>query len=138
MKMLFVFLIALLCMAANGQLLVTVAPPKVTGQKIVVQLAVKNELTNEVKSARAICLLMDEQGKMIGQSTKWVIGQNKKVLEPKGKAEFNFIITCSQPLISSNLTAKVIFSRLILDDGKAADVRQKVNVIPANADSKSQ
>jgi hypothetical protein len=73
---------------------------------------------------------LDEQGKMVGQSTKWVIGQNKKVLEPNGEAKFNIVITSLQPLVSSNLTAKVIFSRVILDGGKLANVQQDVTVIP--------
>jgi hypothetical protein len=118
---------------AWAQRAVTVLPPKVTGEKVVVQLAMKNRLTNEVKSARAVCLLLDEQGKMVGQSTKWVIGQNKTVLEPKAEAKFNFVITTPRLLISSNLTAKVIFSRLILDGGKPVDPRQEVEIIPAAA-----
>jgi hypothetical protein len=117
--------------AAHGQLAVTVSQPKVTGQKTVVELTITNELTNEVKSARAICLLLDEQGKMVGQSTKWVVGQNKTHLDPKAESKFNFVITCPQPLASSNLTAKVIFSRIVLDGGKLANVQQDVTVIPA-------
>lgn len=138
MNKLFSVLIFSLCIAAHGQLAVTVLAPKVTGQKVVVELAMKNELTNEVKSARAICLLLDEQGKMVGQSTKWVIGQNKESLDPKGEAKFNFVITSLQTLVTSNLTAKVIFSRLILEGGKVADVRQNVKVVPANTDEKPQ
>jgi hypothetical protein len=88
------------------QLYFPVSQPKVTGQKTIVELTMTNELTNEVKSARAICLLMDEQGKMVGQSSKWVIGQNKAFLEPKGEAKFNFVITSPQPLMASNLSAK--------------------------------
>jgi hypothetical protein len=132
MNKLFGILILSLCVAAHGQLATTVSPPKVTGQKAVVELTMTNDLTNEVKSARAICILMDDQGKMVGQSTKWVIGQNKKSLEPNGKAIFDFVITSPQLLVASNLTTKVIFSRLNLDGGKAADVRQDVEVIPAN------
>jgi hypothetical protein len=111
-------LLAVFCFAAQAQLTVTVAKPKIIIQKVVVQLAIRNSLTNEIKSARAICLLLDKQGKMVGQSTKWVIGQDKKALKPKKEVEFNFVITDPRPLISSNLTAKVIFSRLILDGGQ--------------------
>lgn len=125
--------ISLICAAnAWAQLVVTVSLPKVTGQKTIVELSFKNNLTNEVQSARAICLLLDEQGKMVGQCTKWVIGQNKTGLDPKGEAKFSFVITGPQPLVASNLTAKVIFSRVVLDDDKEADVRQVVDVIPAN------
>jgi hypothetical protein len=138
MNRFFAVFIFLFCITTHGQLAVTVAPPKVTGQKAVVELTMKNELTNEVKSARAICLLSDEQGKIVGQSTKWVIGQNKTGLASKGQAKFNFVITSPRPLVTSNLTAKVIFSRLILDSGKVADVRQNVDVTSANADGKSQ
>lgn len=141
MNKLFSALILSLCVAAHGQLFVTVSSPKVTGQKNVVELGLKNGLTNQIESARAICLLLDEQGKMVGQSTKWVIGQNKKVLEPNGQAKFDFVITCPQPLATSNLTAKVIFSRLNLGGGKVADVRQDVDIVPANpasAAAKSQ
>jgi len=113
--------VLLICVTVHGQLTVMVSPPKVTGQKAVVELTMTNDLTNEVKSARAICLLLDEQGKMVGQSTKWVIGQNKTHIDPKGESKFDFVITTPQPLASSNLTAKVIFSRVILDGGKFAN-----------------
>jgi hypothetical protein len=126
------------CVAASAQLAVTVSTPKVTGQKAVVELNLKNGLTNQVESARAICLLFDDQGKIVGQSTKWVVGQNKKVLEPDAKAEFNFVITTPQPLVSSNLTAKVMFSKVNLDSGKVADVRQVVQVMPATSGDESK
>jgi len=121
----------LVTLEVQAQLAVTVNSPKVTGQKTIVELSLKNDLSNEVESARAICLLLDQQGKMVGQSTKWVIGQNKTHLDPKGEATFNFVITSPQPLVSSNLTAKVIFSRIVLDGGKLANVQQDVTVIPA-------
>jgi len=127
----FFFLFFFMALSAQAQLAVTVAPPKVTGQKTVVQLTMKNSLTNEIESARAICLLLDEQGKMVGQSTKWVIGQNKKVLEPNSDAKYNFVITSPQPLVSSNLTAKVVFSRVILDGGKLANPQEFVTIAPA-------
>ena len=114
----------LLCpLLATAQLAVTVSPPKVTGQKTVVTLAMKNNLGEKVESARAIVFLLDEQGTMVGQSTKWVIGGTKArpALEPKKETTFNFVITSPRPLISTNLTAKVSFSRMVLEDGKLAD-----------------
>ncbi|MGO8837023.1 MAG: hypothetical protein ACLQQ0_06335 [Limisphaerales bacterium] len=122
----------LICVfAASAQLAVTVLPVKITGQKAVVPLVLKNNFTNAIQSARAVCFLLDDQGKMIGQSTKWVIGQNKTGLAPKGETTFNFVITSPQPFTTTNLTAKVSFSRMILDNGKQADVRQEVNVTTA-------
>jgi hypothetical protein len=124
--------LVLICVfAASAQLAVTVLPVKITGQKAVVPLVLKNNFTNAIQSARAVCFLLDDQGKMIGQSTKWVIGQNKTGLAPKGETTFNFVITSPQPFTTTNLTAKVSFSRMILDNGKQADVRQEVNVTTA-------
>ena len=115
-------------LTTQAQLSVTVSPPKITGQKAVVPLALKNNFTNTIQSARAACFLLDDQGKMIGQSTKWVIGQNKTGLEPKGETTFNFVITSPQPFTTTNLTAKVSFSRVVLDGGKLADAAKDVRI----------
>jgi hypothetical protein len=69
-----------------------------------------------------------KEGQMIVQSTKWVIGQNKTGLAPKGKTTFSFVITSSQPFTTTNLTAKVSFSRVILDGGKLANIIKDVSV----------
>src|SRR5882672_12351646 len=118
MKMKFVKLFSLTAilvfpLLAKAQLAVTVMPPNIAGQKAVVQLKITNNFTNKVESARAVCFLLDEQGKMVGQATKWVIGQNKTVLEPKGETTFNFVIANLSPFATTNLTAKVSFSRLV-------------------------
>jgi hypothetical protein len=118
----------LFCVSARAQLAVTVSPPKMSGQKAVVTIAMTNNLAGKIESARAICFLLDSQGKMIGQSTKWVIGENKTSLEPKGETTFNFVITSPQPFTTTNLTAKVSFSRVVLDGGKLADAAKDVRI----------
>jgi hypothetical protein len=40
-----------------------------------VSLEMKNHFNQGVASARAAVLLLDEQGKMVGQSAKWVIAE---------------------------------------------------------------
>jgi hypothetical protein len=128
MKSLLMFI--LLCpLLAVAQLVVTVSPPKITGQKVVVKLAMKNNLADKVESARAVVFLLDDQGKMVGQSTKWVIGQNKVGLEPTATNTFNFVITSGQPFTTTNLTAKVSFTRIVLSDGQVADIKKTVNLI---------
>ena len=107
---------------------VQVLPPKITAQKAVVQLKLKNNLSEAVQSARAVCFLLDDQGKMVGQSTKWVVGQNHTALEPKGETIFNFVITSPQPFTTTNLTAKVSFCRVVLDGGKLADAARDVRI----------
>ncbi len=126
MKILACFFLGVL--TTQAQLAVTVTPPKLAGQKAVVQLKLKNNFTNAVQSARAVCFLLDDQGKMVGQSTKWVIGQNKTSLEPKCETTFNFVITSPQPFTTTNLTAKVSFSRVVLDGGKLADAAKDVRI----------
>lgn len=121
----------LLCpLLGTAQLAVTISPVKATGQKAIVLLAITNGLAESVESARAVCFLLDDQGKMVGQSTKWIIGgtKDRAALQPKSGTTFNFVITCSQPLMTTNLTAKVSFSRVVLDGGKLANVRQDVSM----------
>lgn len=122
------YLILICAATAQAQLVVTVRPPKVAGQKAVVELIMSNNLTNKIESARAVCFLLDEQGNMIGQSTKWVIGLKKTVLESKGKTTFNFVIANPNPFETTNLTAKVSFSRLVLEGGKLGDPNKQVVV----------
>jgi hypothetical protein len=120
---------------AMAQLAVTVTPPRVTGQKAVVQLKMKNGLGEAVKSARAALFLLDDQGNMIGQSTKWVIGgnPNRPALAPGATNGFNFVIQGAKPFATTNLTAKVSFTHLILEGEKAANVAKDVTIIPATA-----
>lgn len=124
----------LLCpLLASAQLAVSVSPPNVAGQKAVVPLALKNGLTETVESARAVVFLLDEQGKIAGQSTRWVIGggQDKPGLPAGATNAFHFVIATDKPFTTTNLTAKVTFSRLVLEGGKLADVTKDVSIIPA-------
>lgn len=117
-------------LAAEAQLTVTVSQPKITGQKAVVTLVMTNNLAERVESARAVCFLFDDQGKMVGQSTKWVVGgtKDRPILESKKDTTFNFVITSNQPFTTTNLMAKVTFSRVILENGQVADVGKTVSI----------
>lgn len=116
--------------ASQAQLSVAVSPVKVTGQKAVVPLALKNNLNEKIESARAAVFLLDEQGKMVGQSTKWVIGgsEDKPGLATGATNAFHFVVTTGKPLITTNLIAKVTFSRLVLQGGKLADATKDVQI----------
>src|SRR5579863_8810502 len=111
-------------LAAQAQLAVAVSPARITGQKAVVPLTMTNDLAVPIESARATCFLLDENGRMVGQSAKWVIGgtRGRQALQPKAGATFNFVITSPQSFATTNLTAKVSFSRIVLGDGQIADV----------------
>ncbi len=129
MKVLFCLLLAC-AVNASAQLAVTVSPPKIATQKAVVELRMTNGLPEKIESARAICFLLDDQGKMVGESARWVIGGRKSRpgLEPKKETSFNFVITSSQPFTTTNLTAKVSFSRVVLEGDKLADPKTDVQI----------
>jgi len=117
-------------LAAQGQLAITVSPVRTAGQKAIVLLAITNNLAESVESARAVCFLLDEQGKMAGQSIKWIIGgtKDRPALQPKSGTTFNFVITSPQPFITTNLTAQVSFSRLVLEGEKLANPKTDVQI----------
>jgi hypothetical protein len=115
---------------AKAQLSVTVSPVAVTGQKAIVPLAMRNDFAEKIESARATVFLLDERGKMAGQTAQWVIGGNKNRpgLAAGATNVFNVVVTGSKPFSTTNLTARLNFSRLILDGGKAADPKQDVRI----------
>jgi hypothetical protein len=119
-------------LTAHAQLAVTVSPVKVTGQKAIVPLAMQNNFAEKIESARAVVFLLDEQGKMVGQSTKWVIGgtKDKSGLAAGGTNSFHFVIASPAPsgFATTNITAKVQFNRVVLEGGKLADVTKDVHV----------
>ncbi len=125
-------LILLLLTAATSraQLSVTVWPVKVAASKAVVPLAMKNNFTETIESARAVCFLLNEQGKVIGQSTKWVIGGTKDVpgLAAGATNAFYFVIASGKPFTMTNLTAKVSFTRVVLEGGKLPDLNASVQM----------
>ena len=114
---------------AEAELVVKVSGPKTTGSKVLIKLELKNTFTEKIESARAVVFLLDEQGKMVGQSTKWVIGGTKErsTLEPDKKTTFNFVIP-AEKISSTNLIAKVSFNRVVLEGGKLADVHKDVHI----------
>jgi hypothetical protein len=116
--------------SASAQLSVTVSPVRLAGQKAIVPLAMKNGLNEKVESARVVCFLLDEHGKMVGQSTRWVIGgdTNRPGLPAGGTNAFYFVITSGKPFTTTNLTAKVSFSRVVLAGGKLADPVKQVTI----------
>ncbi|GEM_PF-732912 len=124
----------LLCpFLASAQLAVTVSPVKATGQKAIVPLAMKNGFAERIESARAVCFILDAQGKMLGQASRWIIGgtADNAGLAPGATNVFNFVVNAAKPLVATNLTAKVTLSRLVLQGGKLADPQKAVTVNPA-------
>jgi hypothetical protein len=125
-------ILVLLCgvATAQAQLAVTVSRPKVVGQKAVVPLALKNGLGQKVESARAAVFLLDDQGKVVGQGSQWVVGgtKDRPALASGATNAFHFVITSDKPFTTTNLTVKVSFTRVVLEGGKLADPQRDVHV----------
>ena len=132
MKPLLLAVLVLCPLPASAQLAVTVSPVKVTGQKAIVPLTMKNHFAENIESARAVCFLLDNQGKMVGQGTKWVIGgaKDRPALETGKETAYNFVVQANKPFTTTNLTAKVSFSRVVLEGGKLADAARQVTITP--------
>jgi hypothetical protein len=124
------YLVLICAVTAQAQLTVILSPPKVAGQKAVVELRMKNMFAESVQSARAICFLFDGQDKMVGESAKWVIGGTKSrpPLGSEKETSFNIVITSPRRFVTTNLTTKVSFSRLILKDGTSVNPSEGVTI----------
>jgi len=94
----------------------------------------KNNFAERVESVRAVCFLLDEQGRVVGQMTRWVIGgtQDKPGLAAGATNAFYFVIASGKPFTTTNITAKLSFSRMVLEGGKLADVAKEVSVTAAS------
>ncbi len=126
------YAVALWSIVLRAQLAVTVAPPKAIGQKAIVKLTMTNSFKVRIESARAALFLLDENGGMVGQASKWVIGgtKDRAVLEPGQEATFNFVVQANRPFTSTNLTANINFTRLALDGGQQIDPVKNVTMSP--------
>jgi hypothetical protein len=79
--------------------------------------------------------LLDEHVKMAGQATKWVIGGNPSRnggtgLAPGATNSFNFVIQGTKPYTTTNLTAKLSFTRVAMEGGRVADPVRDVRIVP--------
>jgi hypothetical protein len=123
--------VLLLCVAtADAALNVTVSAPKVIGQKADVPLGLKNDLNENVRSARAVVFLLDDQGKVVAQGTKWIIGgfPSSPGLAVGATNVFHFVVDGPKPFVSTNLTTKVTINRIVLEGGRLADVNKNVQI----------
>ena len=126
----FAALIVLLsALRVQAQLSVTVSSVEAKGNKAVVKLIFKNDMTNAVESARATVRLANRKD-FLGTETKWVIGgeRNAPNLAPGATNTFFFVITSEKPLPKSDLTANVIFNRIVLEGGKLGDPVKDVKI----------
>src|SRR5437879_3811835 len=78
MKTFFWVLFFTVCVSNSyADLSVNVDHSKSTDTKAIVKLTMKNTYSTTVESARAAVFLMNDEGKVVGQKTEWVIGGSK-------------------------------------------------------------
>ena len=131
MKVIIIILLLFIGLILHAQLAVEVLPIKMSAQKAIVPLKLKNNLSNRIEAARAVCFLLDENGKVVAQATHWVVGQKTPRLDPQKEATFNFVVTGSQPFLTTNLTAKVSITRLTLATNIIGDIKKDVVITTA-------
>jgi hypothetical protein len=116
--------------SASAQLAVKVCSPTVAGNKAAVQLVMKNNFTEKIQSARAVLFLLDDHGEVIGRSTKWVLGGGtySPGLAAGATNTFYFVVQSPKPFTTTNLTGKVMFSRVTLEGGKSLNPNRDVMI----------
>ena len=112
--------------SAEAALALKVAEPKTYGQKTIVKMDMRNTFTNTVESARAVVFLLDDNGKTVGQETRWIIGgtKDRPPLAPDARTTFSFVIQSDKPFTKT----KVTVTRIVLAGGKIADVNKDVEI----------
>jgi hypothetical protein len=125
--------------SAHAQLAVAVSPVKITGSRAVVPLAMKNVFSEKIESARAVCFLLDEHGEMLANSSKWVIGgKASTALAPSTERTYEFVLQGARPFTTTNLTAKVSFTRLVLEGGRVVEPSKNVTVNSSKSSTKEK
>jgi len=97
----------------NAALTIDVAAPKVTGQKAVIEVAMKNTYAQKIESAKATIFLMDAAGKVLSQKSGWMIGgsTNRPPLAPDHQSKYYFVLPAGVTFRKANL----MLNRVVLD-----------------------
>jgi hypothetical protein len=67
-------------------------------------------------------------GRTVLRPLRWLGNQVDSLHSEYECAQVNFVITADKPFTTTNLTAKVSFTRVVLEGGKLADVGKDVSV----------
>src|SRR5260370_25269574 len=96
--------------AARAQLGVRVSPVKFSGHKVIVPLALTNQYNEKIESARAAVFLLDKEGKMVGQTTRWGIGgaAGKPRLAARATQSLTITVTALKPPTTPNIPPTVM------------------------------
>ena len=116
---------------AHANLQVGITNTEASDGNAVISLTMKNSFAQPVKAARAWLILLDGDGKIVGQKAQWLSGGEKsKKSRNKKKAkkdEVNLAVDEEQNFKMKVKTTrkaevtKITFSRIVLEDGTMPD-----------------
>ncbi len=115
------------CVAATqASLAIKINEPKTPGSKVIVKLELQSTYSQKIESVRAAIFLMDDQGKVVGQDTRWIIGgtKDKPALAPGAKTTYNFVIATDKPFTKT----KLVVTRIVLEGGKLGNALTDVQI----------
>jgi hypothetical protein len=123
----FVVVLLLMADACEAKLIVKVETPKEVGKRAHVRLTVKNTFTNKLESARATIFLLNDEEKVVGQKSEWIIGgaKEKPGLAPDASTTYNFVLPADKPFTKT----KLIVNRIVLDGSKQVDPIQGAEIL---------
>lgn len=131
MRLLYSVIFTLLAMTnVHAQEAIFVSKPEVIADdpgRATVEFKMENKLVSPVKGARAWVFLMGNDGKVVGNHAQWVVSKDKKNTLPAGETQTYKMAMQVQGEVTS---AKVVFSRIILEDGSTPDPRKIVKALP--------
>jgi hypothetical protein len=111
---------------SHAALVLKPSEPKTYGQKTIIKMELQNTFSNKIESARAVVFLLNDEGKVVGQETRWILGgtKDRPGLEPNAKTDFHFVVPSDKPFTKTRITV----TRLILEGGKLVNPSQEVRL----------
>ena len=120
-----------LTLQLEAQLLVRYELPQITGDLAVVRISLQNKSKEDVEAARAVAFLINSEGKIIGQSTRWVIGGDvTTILHADTTNFFSFVIPVEEKA-GTNFSTRITFTRLVFAGGRVANPGKETIVFRA-------
>ena len=118
---------------AHAGLVVKMKEPKHGLGSAIIGLELENTFSDKIESVRAVVFLLDDQGKVVGQTTRWILGgaKDKPALAPTEKATYNFVIPTKKPFAKTRL----LVTRVLLEGDKLASLKD-VQIQPMAGDGK--
>ena len=125
-RIVFCWLYCLAVASTSAALVVKVAQPATTGTKVIAKLELQNTYAEKIESVRAAIFLLDDQGKVVGHSTSWIIGggKDKPSLGSNAETTYNFLINTYKPFSKT----KLMVERILLENGKLGNALKDVQI----------